>query len=53
MLPKILAILIIVLNVIVVPQNDEVYWMFRTDLGVRLLRALIWIALLGWGGFWG
>ena len=46
--PQIIIIVWLILGVIVVPANDEVY-----SLIMRLLRSGLIAALLWWGGFWG
>lgn len=51
--PQIIIIVWLILYVIVVPANDEVYWKLRYSLIMRLLRIGLIAALLWWGGFWG
>ena len=51
--PQIIMIVGLVLGVIVVPANDETYWMVRYRLDIRLIRAGLFAALLWWGGFFG
>lgn len=50
--PQIILIVWLILGVIIVPANDEIYWKMRYSLIVRLIRTALLVALLWWGGFW-
>lgn len=51
--PQIVMILVLICRLLVVPANDEVYWIWRYSLWTRVLYVSVFAALLWHGGFWG
>lgn len=51
--PQVIIIVLLTMNVLFVPANNDDTWKRQYCLGMRLARTALWAGLLWWGGFWG